>query len=189
MSLPQQGDVRFQVLHVLRGDEPCRAPVSPAAPMTSSGLHEEQTIQHGDRDSLPVEGVLVLLLYVSLLTDVLNIIKGRYRARNYYPVQESRPFRPLVSSMRKSCGMCQEKKSIRSLDVLWRRMRQATNQMRLINLRHHMITKVMMESRMEARLHEREKQQKKKEKLLGDILQSFRPSLVMSSNRFTDRIT
>lgn len=65
--------------------------------------------------------------------------------------------------------MCHKKKAAGSLDHLWRRMRQATNQMRLINLRHQVITKVMMESRIEARMQEREKQQRKKQKLLAEL--------------------
>jgi hypothetical protein len=49
-------------------------------------------------------------------------------------------------------------------------MQKATNQMQLINLRHHMITKFMMEARMQARERERERLHQKKEKLFASIL-------------------
>ena len=49
-------------------------------------------------------------------------------------------------------------------------MQKATNQMRLVNLRHHVITKLMMEARMQAREKGRERLNQKKEKLFARIL-------------------
>ncbi|KAK7095199.1 uncharacterized protein [Littorina saxatilis] len=119
-----------------------------------------------------VEGALVLLLYLSLLTEIIAMAMGRYSdTSNDNSKGKGGPSRPPVVHVgKKSCGMCHDKKNIRSLDNLWRRMQKATNQMRLVNLRHHMITKVMMEARMQAREREREKLHQKKEKLFAGVL-------------------
>ncbi|PVD21617.1 hypothetical protein C0Q70_17416 [Pomacea canaliculata] len=121
--------------------------------------------------SLPVEWLLVSLLYMLLATEIINILRDRYMIQGHRSdLKDPTPAsRPLVTSTRKPCGMSHKKKAAGSLDHLWRRMRQATNQMRLINLRHQVITKVMMESRIEARMQEREKQQRKKQKLLAEL--------------------
>ena len=121
--------------------------------------------------------VVYVCVYVCVVCVCMCVCVCMKRARTFFSVLSLAPnsLTPLLfvyNRGKKSCGMCREKKSIRSLDNLWRRMQKATNQMRLVNLRHHMITKVMMEARMQAREKEREKLHQKKEKLFAGI---FKP--------------
>ena len=121
--------------------------------------------------------VVYVGVYVCVVCVCMCVCVCMKRARTFFSVLSLAPnsLTPLLfvyNRGKKSCGMCREKKSIRSLDNLWRRMQKATNQMRLVNLRHHMITKVMMEARMQAREKEREKLHQKKEKLFAGI---FKP--------------
>ncbi|XP_076454516.1 uncharacterized protein LOC143289436 [Babylonia areolata] len=131
--------------------------------MTSRTMRcgEEVTRSGSRAAAVSVEGALVLLLYLSLLSELLFVARGRYpgcRNRN----SNRRFYRAAVHTSKRYSRPYPEKKRIRSLDTLWRRMQKATNQMRLVNLRHHVITKLMMEARMQARQRERERQQHKK---------------------------
>lgn len=46
--------------------------------------------------AVPVEGLLVLLLYISLLSELINIIRGRYNVKADKSFDQERIARPLL---------------------------------------------------------------------------------------------
>ncbi|KAL8608198.1 hypothetical protein ACOMHN_016653 [Nucella lapillus] len=130
------------------------------------GCSRDDVTRSGSRAVVSIDGALVLLLYLSLISEILVYLRGRYPSSKKGG-NSNRRFcnrSAIHHTGKRHCKPYHEKNQIHSLDTLWRRMQKATNQTRFVNLQHHVITKLMMEARIQARQREREKQQLRKEK-------------------------
>lgn len=136
--------------------------------------NRDEMTRSGSRAVVSVDGALVLLLYLSLISELLVYVRGRYPGSKKGGNSNRRFYRSTVHHTRgkRHCKPYHEKKQIHSLDTLWRRMQKATNQTRLVNLQHHVITKLMMEARIQARQRDREKQQQRKERQMAGAAKS-----------------
>ncbi|CAI9741851.1 Hypothetical predicted protein [Octopus vulgaris] len=98
---------------------------------------------------IPVAEILVFCLYVLLIQEIIDIFLGR-KAEGHQTVFTCRNSSGCGNYQRSKHHPIEKVKSITSLDVLWRRMRQATESYRMFHKKDAMISDVMSAARAEA---------------------------------------
>lgn len=100
---------------------------------------------------IPVAEILVFCLYVLLIQEIIEIFFFGQRVKDNRKSIYSGKIGPGSTNYQRGRAHPIEKpKNINSLDGLWRRMRQATENYRLFHKKDAMITEVMSAARAEA---------------------------------------
>lgn len=116
---------------------------------------------------IPVAEILVFCLYVLLIQEIIEIfVFGKRTNDNSNALQLKKTGGGSTNYQRVKVQPVEKPKSINSLDGLWRRMRQATENYRLFHKKDAMITDVMSVARAEAYDAMVKKNSQEKQKLL-----------------------